>query len=349
MQSFVIVALSFLLSISFIVLLKPICLRLEHVDKPGGHKRHREATPLSGGLAIVLCIVLLGPAFLPTPRVAGFLFGICLLAVLGAWDDRHHIHPWLRLLIQSVAVGIGIVTLAKISLGTLGNLLGQGTIELGIWAVPFTIFAAVGGINAINMIDGIDGLAGTFTLLFLCAISFFTAETPRVSALMLYVCIGGLLGFLMFNLRTPWNQRARVFLGDAGSLVLGYLLVWFAVHSTQGTAPGLKPITIVWLFGLPLADTIYLMASRLLNRKSPMHSDRFHFHHFLLRSGLTPGWTLFFWLLIAATFMAIGITGEHVGANDSTMFIGYLISFGCYCLLMNFAWRGIADGRQHIA
>lgn len=346
MQALVISGSAFFLSSVFIVLLEPLCLRLGHVDQPGGRKRHRLATPLSGGLAIAVSIILLGVGLFPSPQVLGFVFGICLLLILGAWDDRKHVPASLRLLMQVLAVGVGMCALGDVRLSSLGNLLGQGDIELDTWSTLFTIFAAVGVINAVNMIDGVDGLAGGFAVLVIGVILCLTAGTTAVSDVLLYVTIGSVAGFLLFNLRTPWQQQARIFLGDAGSLVLGYVLVWFAIQGTQGHPTVMEPVTAVWLFGLPLADTIYLMGSRLLRRQSPLHADRFHFHHFLLRTGLSPGWTLYAWLLVAAAFIVIGVAGDYAGASQAVMFAGFLLVFACYCALMTVAWRGMCSGRN---
>lgn len=346
MQALAITGLAFFVSSTFVVLLKPLCVRLGHVDQPGGRKRHGLATPLSGGLAIAVSIVLLGMGLFPSFQVLGFAFGICLLLILGAWDDRNHVPASLRLLIQVIAVGVGMCALGDVRLSSLGNLLGLGDIELGAWSTLFTVFAAVGVINAVNMIDGVDGLAGGFAVLVIGVLLTLTAGTGAVSDVLLYVTIGSVIGFLVFNLRTPWQRQARIFLGDAGSLVLGYVLVWFAIQGTQGYIAIMKPITAVWLFGLPLCDTIYLMGSRLLRRKSPMHADRFHFHHFLLRAGLSPGWTLYAWLLTAAAFIGIGIAGDYAGVSEGLMFAGFLLAFLCYCGLMTAAWRGMLSSRS---
>lgn len=337
---------AFLLSTAFVVLLTPLCLSLGHVDEPGGRKKHRMATPLNGGMAITASIVLLGLVLLPTWQLLGFVFGICSLLALGIRDDYKHVPAPLRLLIQMVAVGVGMCALGGVRLTSIGDLLGMGNTDLGIWSVPFTIFAAVGVINAVNMIDGIDGLAGGFAVLIIGVFIGAAADTSVISSQMLYISIGSVAGFLVFNLRTPWQRQARVFLGDAGSLVLGFVLVWFAVKSTQGYSPALHPITVVWLLGLPLSDTIYLMASRLLRGKSPLHADRYHFHHLLLRAGLSPGWALYTWLATAAVFIAIGCACEYAGVSQAVMFGGFLFAFASYCVLLTIGWRAMINGHS---
>lgn len=339
MQPIVVACLAFIFSSLCILLFRPLCIRLNHVDKPGGRKRHSVATPLSGGLAIATSVVLLGFGLIPSPAFAGFALGICVLLVLGALDDRKHVVAVVRLTLQTAAVAIGMCLLGDVQLHSIGNLLGTGDIALGSWSVLFTIFAAVGVINAVNMIDGIDGLAGGFAVLLVAVILSLVAGTSAVNSVMLCLVIGSVLGFLAFNLRTPWRRQAKIFLGDAGSLVLGYVLVWFAIEASQGPQAVFEPITAVWLFGLPLCDTVYLMGSRLLRKKSPLAADRYHFHHLLMRHGLTPGWALYAWLLVAGLFMAIGVAGSRWQIPEYVMFVGFLAAFAGYCAFVKLFWR----------
>jgi UDP-GlcNAc:undecaprenyl-phosphate GlcNAc-1-phosphate transferase len=196
------------------------------------------------------------------------------------------------------------------------------------------------------MIDGVDGLAGGFTVLVVGVLLATAADVPTLSSDLLYITAGSVAGFLLFNLRTPWRRQASVFLGDAGSLVLGYVLAWFAIRDTQGQVPALQPITVVWLFGLPLADTAYLMGSRLLRGANPLSADRFHFHHLLLGAGLSPGWTLYVWLLIAGLFMATGIVCAYAGVSQVLMLAGFILAFACYCVSVTIGWWGVTNSRS---
>lgn len=345
MNPLYVVCLAFGLSTISILLFRPLCVRLDHVDTPGGRKRHSLATPLSGGLAIACTIVILGWGLIASQAFAGFALGIAVLLVLGALDDRKHVAAPLRLALQVAAVAAGMCLLGDVKLHSVGNLLGTGDIGLGPWSTLFTIFAAVGVINAVNMIDGVDGLAGGFAVLLGAVILSISAGTPAVNTVLLCLVIGSVMGFLAFNLRTPWRRQARIFLGDAGSLVLGFVLVWFAIEASQGPQAVFEPITAVWLFGLPLCDTVYLMGSRMLRKKSPLAADRYHFHHLLLRYGLTPGWALYVWLAVAGAFMAIGIGCSLLQVPDYLMCAGFIAIFVAYCVLTNMFWRRRATGR----
>lgn len=329
---------AFVLSSVAILVLRPVCQKFGHVDHPGGRKRHASSTPLSGGIAITIAIVVIGACSVPSMKFLGFSFGICTLLLLGAMDDRKHVPAVLRLAIQTVAVAVGMCLFGGVNIQWLGNLTGMGPVFLDQWSIAFTIFGAVGVINAVNMIDGMDGIAGSYSVLLIGVLLSLAASIGTASSVLLYLSIGSVLGFLVFNLRMPWQRSARVFLGDAGSLVLGYILVWFAIEASQSRAASIDPITIVWLFGLPLSDTVYLMLSRMVRRKSPFTADRYHFHHLLLRAGLSPQRALCSWLLIAGGFMGIGVGGSLADVPEYVMFYGFLAAFGGYCFAVNRIW-----------
>lgn len=339
---------AFLTSAAAIFVLGPLCLKLGHVDHPGGRKSHSLATPLAGGLAIAGTIIALGTGLVPSRQFAGFAFGITVLLVLGAMDDRKHVPAPVRMAMQALAVGAGMCFFGEVYLQNLGALVGPEDFQLGGHAIWFTIFAAVGLINAVNMVDGLDGLAGGFSVMVIGVILSLAAGTSAVNVILLCLTIGSVLGFLMFNLRMPWQRHARIFLGDAGSLVLGFVLAWFAIQAAQGPSAVMEPITAVWLFGLPLADTVYLMVSRLIRGKSPLAADRYHFHHLLQSAGLSPGWALYAWLAVAGLFMGAGLLSQALGLDEGVRFVAYLMTFGCYCVLLNVCWSRLDARAKHV-
>ncbi|WP_353180647.1 MraY family glycosyltransferase [Salinisphaera sp. T5B8] len=332
---------AFVLSAFAILVLQPLCHKIGHVDHPGGRKAHVLATPLCGGMAIALTVVLLGMGTVPSRQFAGFAFGITVLLVLGALDDRKHVPAPVRLALQTLAVGAGMCFFGEVYLQNLGAIFSSVDYELGGHAIWFTIFAAVGMINAVNMVDGMDGLAGGFAVMIVGTILALAVGTSAVSVVLLCVTLGSVLGFLAFNLRMPWQKHARIFLGDAGSLVLGFILTWFAIQAAQGPHAVIEPITAVWLFGLPLADTVYLMVSRVLRGKSPLAADSYHFHHLLQRLGLSPGWALYVWLAFAGMFMATGLVTEALGVSESARCVGFVGVFAVYCVVANLLWTRV--------
>ncbi len=338
--------IAFALSAVAILVLRPLCHKIGHVDHPGGRKAHSLATPLCGGVAIALTVMLLGIGMVPSRQFAGFAFGITVLLVLGALDDRKHVPAPVRLALQTLAVGAGMCFFGEVYLQNLGAIFGAEDFELGGHAIWFSIFAAVGIINAVNMVDGMDGLAGGFSVMIVATILALAAGTSAVNVVLLCVTLGSLLGFLAFNLRMPWQKHARIFLGDAGSLVLGFILTWFTIQAAQGPHAVIEPITAVWLFGLPLADTVYLMVSRVMRGKSPLAADSYHFHHLLQRLGLSPGWALYVWLAVAGAFMGTGLVTQGLGVSESARCAVFMVVFACYCLATNALWARV---RQRVA
>lgn len=131
-----------------------------------------------------------------------------------------------------------------------------------------------------------------------------------------------ILAFLLFNLRL--RGRALVFMGDAGSLFLGFVLTWFLVALSQGEQRLLAPVTALWLFALPLVDTLSMLARRMLRGRSPFLADQEHFHHILLAAGFGPGQTLVLMLLLALAAACIGLAGHFLGVSEHWMFFGFL-------------------------
>lgn len=269
-------------------LLRVPALRLGLVDHPNHRKRHEGAVPLIGGLALLIGY---GAGVISahgdwTPHWP-LLVGTVVLAWVGLVDDLRQVSVRTRLAVQ-LAVALAAVG-GGLQIDSLGNLLGTGTIQLGWLAIPFTVLCIVLMINAINMLDGADGLAGSVTLLAASGlVALALIAGMREIAFVAVILVGALLGFLFFNLRSPWLPRARVFMGDSGSMVLGFLLAWLAIALTQNEGPArIAPISVAWILLLPASDILAVFARRLRWRRSPMAGDRSHFHHVLLRSGFS--------------------------------------------------------------
>jgi UDP-GlcNAc:undecaprenyl-phosphate GlcNAc-1-phosphate transferase len=202
-----------------------------------------------------------------------------------------------------------------------------------------TVFAVVGVINAVNMIDGMDGLAGSTSLVSFAwyGVAATAAGLPGLAALAWVMC-GGLAGFLLLNLRLPWQPRARVFLGDAGSTLLGFSLAWFAIDLTQGPGRTMPPIAALWVVLLPLADTVSLMARRRSRGMSPFHPDREHIHHFLLAHGFSVSGALLVLVGVSILFGAVGVLGWRMGVPEPVLFYAFASLFFAYHYTMKWAW-----------
>src|SRR5512139_1277349 len=195
------------------------------LDHPDERKQHQEAIPLVGGVAMFFSIIASSTWFLADADMFWGLFAaVSIIVVAGFLDDWTELSVRVRFLGQAIAALI-MALFAGAQLSSLGDLFGFGTVAMGMFAVPFTIFAVVGMANALNMSDGLDGLAGGLALISAAFVAFAAYVSGHEITLEALLILGGaLIGFLAFNMRFPWQRRARVFMGDSGSLMLGFLL-----------------------------------------------------------------------------------------------------------------------------
>ncbi len=280
---------AFLLTAGLLWLLQPLARRLNLLDHPAGRKDHAVPTPVTGGIAIFLAVLVL---FLWSGTLSAaalsFLAASALLIVLGVLDDLHDLRWYWRILGQTAAALL-IIYWGGVRVEYLGPVFGMSPTALGWLSVPFTVFATLGVINAMNMIDGVDGLCG---LLGLAALAMLTAAAiysgNALLAERLSVLVGALAGFLLWNMRLPWRPRAKVFLGNAGSAMLGLVIAWVSFRLTQTPAHPVIPVLALWMLPIPVMDCLVLIVRRLKEGRSPFSADRNHIHHILQDSGFGP-------------------------------------------------------------
>jgi UDP-GlcNAc:undecaprenyl-phosphate GlcNAc-1-phosphate transferase len=301
-------------------LIRNFALRNGFVDCPQrARKVHMQATPRLGGAAILISylgIVFVGGVLIPQLRemlwgenpFGGYiLIGAVAIFVIGILDDLSRLSPKTKLVGEFLVAAL-VVWGAKFSF-TEVQFLGLGTISFPKWlGFALACLWIVGMANAINLIDGLDGLASGITLMGLLAVTVvgYLAGIPGVTWFATLL-IGCLLGFLVFN-----SRPASIFLGDCGSLTLGYLagcLSLLASARSEWVIDGIFPILA---FAIPITDCIFAMFRRILRGRSPFSPDMEHFHHRLMAKGLTHGkavlamWTASFLCSIVAIAAAFG-------------------------------------------
>lgn len=323
--------IAFIATIAGIWLLRPLAIRLGLVDSPEGRKQHEGHIPLIGGVAMFLGFLF---ALLTLPvsliNYRGFIAGCALLVFIGVLDDFHELSARARLVAQIVAA-LFMTAWAGVNIQHLGSLLFYHDILLNNWAIPFTIFAVVGLINSINMIDGLNGLAGGVSLIafgFLIYLAHHAGLSVAVQILVLL--FAATLAFLIFNFPIPGRVNALLFMGDAGSMLLGFGLAWFLVSLSQGAQAAASPVTMLWIMLLPLFDTMAVMMRRLRKRTSLFTSDREHLHHLLQCQGFSNMQVTL--MLCVMSFIAglIGVLGNHFHIADGVMFSGFVVAFIVY-------------------
>ena len=271
-------------------LLQPVAHKLNLLDFPKGRKDHAHPTPITGGLAMAVGILVVGFATLTdlSSSFLGFAIGAVLLIVVGLLDDKYDVRWYWRILAQVIA-SLSMVYIGGVQIQQLGPVFGLGEMSLGVLSVPFTVFATVGLINAINMSDGADGLAGLLVaaaLMMLMAAAMYSGNTIITERLM--IMIGAVVAFLAYNMRFPWQRKAKLFMGNAGSAFLGFVIAWVAFRLTQNPGHPVSPVLALWFVPIPVMDTLVLMLRRLRTRQSPFIADRNHIHHLMLEGGFGP-------------------------------------------------------------
>lgn len=323
------------------LVLMPLARKCGWMDQPSARKRHALATPLVGGPAIF--IGLFGTMWFQGDLVSVLFMASAIVLLTGVIDDRWPLGAGVRFALQAAAC-LFMVFAADIRLVDFGQLFFADTLGLGPLAIPITIFAALGVINAFNMIDGVDGLSSSIFILACIVMAGLAVAGGRYDALpLLLTAIGAALGFLMFNARWPWNPVARAFLGDSGSLLLGFLLAWVLIDLGNGSRAGVErafaPMTAVWIFGLPLLDTTRLMANRWRSGRSAFEADEQHLHHAFFRAGFSVTQTWVGISLLAALFMVVGVVFERSGVPEYIGFYTYVATGLAYLWMMKRAWH----------
>ncbi len=275
--------------------------RLGVVDRPGGRRIHDRPIPLLGGIAIFLGILV---AVLPNlevdRRYASILIGAGLICLLGVVDDRFGIPPLPKLLGQIACAAIPVATGMTIDSITI-PLIEPSTVSFGVLAYPLTIIFIVAVANVVNLADGMDGLAAGVCGISALTFAILALSLGRISAgVMAAAVAGACLGFL------PWNfNPAKVFMGDSGALVLGFLLACVSIQGVMKTAAALSLVFPLVVLLVPILDTSFVILKRLKSGQSIASADKNHFHHRLLRVGYTQRQAvglLYAWSSVLAAF-----------------------------------------------
>lgn len=274
---------SLIICMALIPALTASAWRMQFVDVP--RERHGHDAPIAKVGGIAFAVATFAAVLLWAPKdqlILSSLLGGAIIVLFGVWDDRVSLNPRMKFIGQVLAAAI-VIGLAGVRFTTVPFV---DDVLFPAWvAIPLTLLVIVGVTNAVNLADGLDGLAGGLSLISFAGIAYlaYQADEPLLMLLMMSV-LGGLLGFLRFN-----TYPAKIFMGDAGSQFLGHYLAVAAILLTDSTRTMYSPLLVLFIWGVPLLDTIGVMGQRLLEGRSPFVGDRNHIHHKLLAKGLTHG------------------------------------------------------------
>jgi len=328
-------------------LLIPVATKIGWVDHPGERKVHESKTPTIGGAAVFVALITAYfvvrytgavPDFATVPFFLTLLQGGAVLFLVGLLDDLFELNALLRLFLQ-LAVCLAIMHFTGVQLHDFGRLFSSEVVALGWLAGAITIFSALGVINSFNLIDGMDGLSGALFLVAAAGMAGFAALAGQMGIFwFLLIAMAAVLGFLLLNVRFPWNARARVFLGDSGSLMLGLLLAWCLIKLGSGPDRAFMPMTAVWLFGVPLLDTTTLIWRRWGEGRSAFSADQNHLHHAFLRAGFSVGGAWAAMVFFSLVMAAIGVAFEFSSLPDYLSFYTFMLLALIYYFYMRHSW-----------
>jgi UDP-GlcNAc:undecaprenyl-phosphate GlcNAc-1-phosphate transferase len=177
----------------------------------------------------------------------------------------------------------------------------------------------------------VDGLAGTVVLIPLLMFAWVAVDSGNARLGMeILILAGAIMGFLVFNLRSPWRPRALVFMGDTGGLLLGLLLAWFSVKLAGAKGLPINPITAVWILAVPLLDMGSVMLLRMLQHRSPFYADRQHLHYVLLDGGYSTSQVVAVKAVASLVCGSIGLLAQRAGVPESLLLFAFLGLWSSY-------------------
>ena len=320
--------ITFFLSFFFIKLIIKNATRLGLRDIPNERSSHTKITPRGAGIGFGFAFFVSIILFDTTLFIENWLvfLAIFLVFLIGILDDHKDASPKAKFYV--IFISTILLFLSDLYIGNIGSFFGY-TIPLGYLALPFTMFALAGFTNALNLIDGLDGLAGSISIVILS--TFLYIGYINQNELMIGIClftIVSLLAFLLFN----WNP-AKIFMGDSGSLFLGFIVSTVAVISLEYV----HPVTMLYIAAIPILDTIVVMVRRIRKGKSPFSPDKTHIHHILLQFfEKKVKKTVVFLVLAQCLFSLVGLmlalSSDNLGSSIASLisviaFIGITILF----------------------
>jgi UDP-GlcNAc:undecaprenyl-phosphate GlcNAc-1-phosphate transferase len=332
----------FILSFILINLIIKHAVRLGLTDIPNERSSHTKITPRGAGVGFGLAFFISSIAFEFSLFVEYWLiyFSIFLVFLVGILDDHKDASPKAKFYV--IFLSTILLFFSDVSISTLGSYFGY---ELTLWyfALPFTMFALAGFTNALNLIDGLDGLAGSIALVILGTFYYigYTHDGTLITSITLMTIVP-LLAFLILN----WNP-AKIFMGDSGSLLLGFIVSVVAVLSLEY----IHPIAVFYIAAVPIVDTLVVMNRRIRRGKSPFSPDKTHIHHILLKFlDNDVKKTVLFLVLMQVLFSLVGLMLAKISDDlgDSFGSSLALVGFGGITILFYIIFTGMKKRQMRL-
>lgn len=321
------IVVAFFVSLLTVLILTPIvkkiAIKIGAVDQPSNRKVHDKIMPRMGGLAIFIGVAagVLAAGIYNETKMTAITVGAFIIVILGILDDKYQLSAKVKFFVQ-LAVAIMIVSTGlKMDFFSVPFLTER--LELGWVAYPLTVLWIVGITNAMNLIDGLDGLAAGLSVIGLSTIAVMALSGGKILILSLsLVVIGSTLGFLFYNF-----HPAKIFMGDTGSLFLGYVISVLSLLGLYKSVTLFSIIIPIIILGVPIFDTTFAVIRRILNKQPISAPDKSHIHHRLMAFGLSHRTAVIIIYLIGFIFSVSAILLKSATIWLSLFIIFVLIVF----------------------
>ncbi len=331
MQIFLSIFTAFIISLMMIPALIKIAGERNIFDEPGLRKLHTSKTPLLGGVAIfsgtIISFLFFSANYFESSQLY-VLTSLIILFIAGFIDDLHPLRPGVKLFLQVIAAAITVL-FADIDCSGLHGLFGIHTLT-GIYPSIVSILLILVIVNAFNFIDGIDGLAGSIGVVSTACFGFlFLSLNDNLSAFLSLALCGSLLAFLIYNF-----SPAKIFMGDTGTLVTGFILSLLTIQLTEETRTTAStfqwlnyqsaPVIALALLIIPVIDFIRVTSIRMLQGQSPIHADNNHIHHVMVDSGMSHRKATLLLIFVNLLFISSAFLLRSI--DQSILFFGLIVS-----------------------
>lgn len=342
-----------LVTVAVTPLARALGCRIGAVAHPGGRNVHAGVVPCTGGIAIyagmvaALGVQVLGEAAGWWPEallrdgsgvsLIGVFGGLTMVFAVGLVDDVVTLNPGGKLAGQVLAASVVIAS--GLTIDFVGNPFAGGLVQLGLLSIPVTLVYLVGFANIINLIDGLDGLAAGVSAIAGASLLVLAVQGNRADAAILAAAlIGACLGFLRYN-----SHPASVFMGDSGSMLLGFALATVSLLGVMKTTAAIALAVPLLIVGVPIFDTFSAIVRRLLHRRPIQEADRGHIHHRLLGRGFDQRQTVLIIYVWSLTLAAGGYAVRY--APSSLRLLTFLVLAGLSGFMAH--WLGLFEAARH--
>lgn len=352
------IILSFIIPYLITVYLTPIIFRITLIKDITAHENgrtsHHGKVPLMGGLSVFAGFFIASLLLVDQQELSSLkelLAGTLIILMMGMKDDMFGVPAWKKIAGQALAAGI-LIFVGDVRFTDLHGFLGVGEIGYGL-SVVITLITIVGLTNCYNLIDGVDALAAGLGSTGLTALAIWFGINGYQGLMMVSVILtASLIAFIPFNLR---NNKRKIFMGDTGSMPLGFVIAFLIIQFNQlnigATAPYdliSAPAISIGIAFVPVFDTLRVMLLRLLKQKSPFCADRNHMHHKFLALGLSHGQTSLLLALLNVGFILLSFFSQYLGTTLllCVLLITGIVVFALPTMAFNAKRRRIKEGEM---